>query len=75
MERIARRDLLDFIRTHNIGLPLDRRNQVLDRIIEKTEGRYEQTIDELRNLIDLAWDVGEDEREESDAALEKKYDY
>ena len=60
MERLARRDLLDFLRSHNILLPIERRERVLKRIMEKTAGSYDKTIEELKSLLELAWDLSED---------------
>ena len=51
MEQIARQDLLDFLRTHSIDLPLDRMDAKLNAILERTGGRYEATIEELKVLI------------------------
>ncbi len=74
MERVAKRDLLDFFRTHNIRLPIKRRDRVLDRILEKTRGHYERTIEELKRLVDTAWDLSEEEAEIVKQA-EDEYDY
>ena len=50
MDRLVKRDLLDFLQTHNIRLPIDRRDRVLDKILEKTDGQYEMTLEELKDL-------------------------
>ncbi len=73
MEKIARRDLLDFIRTHNIRLPIKRRDQVLERILEKTGGIYEKTVEELKNLVEQAWDFSEEDEQAKES--EEEYDY
>jgi hypothetical protein len=59
MERLARRDLVQFLKTHNIRLPLERREQALKRILKATKGHYEQTVAELRDLLDMAREVDE----------------
>ena len=74
MEHVAKRDLLDFLRTHNIRLPLKRRDSVLERILEKTNGHYERTIEELKHLVDTAWDLSEED-DSTQAEFEEDYDY
>ena len=61
MEKVAKKDLLLFLKTHNIQLPIERRDKVLSRILRKTGGRYEQTIGELKELRKEAWRVISDE--------------
>lgn len=60
MEKLALKDLRDFLRKHNVRLPLARRDQVLNQILARTGGRYEQTVEELKNLVSLAWNLAED---------------
>ncbi len=55
LERVNRRDLLDFLMTHNIQLPPDLRDDVLEKILEKTGGSYEKVLDELKELESRAW--------------------
>jgi hypothetical protein len=55
MERLVMKDLLDFIDSHNIYLPKDRRDQVLKKILDKTQGHYEMTLDALKDLVESAW--------------------
>jgi hypothetical protein len=74
MEEVALRDLLDFLRTHNIRLPIKRRDKVLQQILEKTEGHYEKTIVELKDLVEKAWDLSEED-ENAIEQLEEEYDY
>lgn len=73
MEKLALKDLRDFLRKHNLRFPLERRDQVLSKILTKTGGRYEQTVEELKNLVNLAWDLDDEtaaapkvEKEEDD---------
>lgn len=61
LERLAKRDLRDFLQTHNIRLPLKRQDQVLEKILQKTEGHYEATVEELKNVVDQAWDQRDEE--------------
>lgn len=75
MEKIAWNDLLKFLSTHNIRLPLKRRDQVLQRIIESTGGHYEHTVEELKNLVKLAWDWSEEEEGGEAKEVEEEYDY
>jgi hypothetical protein len=57
MEKVAKIDLLRFLRTHNIDMPEDRREEALQEIINRTDGRYEQTVEELKQLRKQAWRV------------------
>ncbi|MCP4105056.1 MAG: hypothetical protein GY749_05905 [Desulfobacteraceae bacterium] len=70
MEQLALKDLLRFLRTHNIRLPVERRDKVLKKILKKTGGQYEQTIDELKKLRKEAWQV--DEKDAAEKKTEKK---
>ncbi|MBN1479310.1 hypothetical protein JXA70_03450 [candidate division KSB1 bacterium] len=56
MERIAIKDLRDFLQSHNIRLPGERRELILQRIMEETGGHYEMTIEKLRDLVERNWD-------------------
>lgn len=71
MEKIARRDLLDFLRTHNIRLPIKRRDQVLEHILKKTGGHYNKTVEQLKKLVEYAWSISEKDSQRT----EKKADY
>ncbi len=74
MEKLAKTDLLDFLRDHNIRLPEKFRNEKIEKILEITEGHYEKTIDELRELVDREWDMSDDEKGE-DVLQEDEDDY
>ncbi len=74
MEKVARRDLLIFLRANDIRLPPNRRDQMIDRILEKTGGKYEKTVEELRNLVEQAWDTTENEVEIIRKSIQD-YDY
>jgi len=74
MEKVAKKDLLLFLKTHNIQLPIERRDKVLTRILRKTGGRYEQTIGEIKELRKEAWRVLDDEAKNKQAT-KKKFDY
>jgi len=75
METVAKKDLLLFLRTHNIRLPMERRDKVLLKILKKTGGRYEQTIEELKKLRREAWKVEEETGEVVKKSGKKKFDY
>lgn len=68
MERVAKKDLRDFLRTHNVPLPRGLKDRILDDILEKTEGHYEMTLEALRDLVHRAWDekAGEEDVDELD---------
>lgn len=74
METLAKRDLLAFLQTHRMKFQTKRRDKFLDRILEKTGGHYEKTVEELKNLVQLAFDeLGEDEGYENDAEDDNDY--
>ncbi|MGH7492676.1 MAG: toll/interleukin-1 receptor domain-containing protein [bacterium] len=74
MERLVKKDLLDFLRTHNIDLPLSRKDRVLDKILEQSKGDYEMTLDALKDIADRAWDMT-DEKQGHQGTEEYDYDY
>lgn len=57
MEKIAKRDLLLFLQTHNIDLPEERRDEILRKILKKTGGHYEKTVEQLKNIWREAYSV------------------
>lgn len=75
MENVAKRDLLLFLQTHNITLPEDRRDEVLDAVIKSTGGQYEQTIEELKNLRKMAWRVRGTKKSKGKKMEKKEFDY
>lgn len=75
MEKVAKKDLLLFLRTHNIRLPEARRDEVLKRILKKTGGRYDQTIRELKKLREEAWRTDEDDDSKPKKSGKKKFVY
>lgn len=74
MERLARRDLLDFFKTHNIHLPIENRDRIIAGILEKTGGHYEKTVEQLQRLVEQSWDLGEEEQQDEDVEPDD-YDY
>jgi hypothetical protein len=60
MEHLAKKDLLDFLKTHNIRLPQSRQDKVLEDILKETRGQYEMTLQALKDLVSRAWDLSED---------------
>jgi len=58
LDKIIKQDLLRFIKTHNIRLPEDRKNSILDEIIMTTGGIYERVLEELKELEARAWALG-----------------
>jgi hypothetical protein len=51
LECVARDDLLDFLRRHNIYVPPEWREQYLDVVLRKTQGHYEATLRELEKAV------------------------
>ncbi len=75
MEKVAKKDLLLFLRTHNIDIPRDRKDKVLQKILNKTGGRYEQTIAELQQLRQEVWRADDKIDTPGKKAGGKKFDY
>ncbi len=63
LERLAKKDLLNFLHAHNVVLPRDHKDRILDDILKKTKGHYELTLEALRDLVHRAWDEREAEAE------------
>lgn len=59
LRSVTRRDLLDFLQTHDISVPTDRIDKVLDTILAKTKGVYEPTIEALERVVQGLWDHGD----------------
>ncbi|MBT8420182.1 MAG: hypothetical protein KJO08_04890 [Gammaproteobacteria bacterium] len=74
MEQLAARDIADFFKTHNIHLPIRNRDRIIEKVLEKTGGHYEKTIDQLQALVEQSWDLHEEE-EPAERVREDAYDY
>jgi hypothetical protein len=72
MDRLAKHDLVDFLKTHNIRLPRQRKDRLLDTIMEETGGSYEATLEALKDIAQRAWDLHEDSEVEPN---EDDYNY
>lgn len=72
MERIVKKDLLDFLRTHNIPLSSKHRDRILDEILARTQGHYDMTLEALKDIADRPWDL---EGDTSDTQRTGDYDY
>lgn len=57
MERLAKKDLRDFVRTHRIPLPHGRLERILDQVLAQTQGNYDLTLEALKLLEERAWDL------------------
>ena len=66
LDKLARKDLVDFLRTHRVVLPRDHKDRILDEILERTGGEYDLTLEELRRLVRRALD----ERRAEDTSAE-----
>jgi hypothetical protein len=55
MEQVSRKDLLDFLHTHNVLLPLSHRDRVLDDILVRTQGNYDMTLEALKDVAARVW--------------------
>lgn len=74
MERVSRNDLRDFLRTHNVKLPVQHRDRVLDEILARTNGDYDLTLEALKDLVVRAWAQVE-QRTEAGQSASEDYDY
>ena len=72
MGDVVKKDLLDFLKTHNINLPDQRRDRILEEILAKTNGNYEATLEELKDAVARAWDLPETP---AVAPAREQYDY
>lgn len=72
MGDVVKKDLLDFLKTHNVNLPDARRDRVLEEILARTNGNYEATLEELKDIAARAWDLSE---APAAAATAAGYDY
>jgi len=74
MERIGKKDLSEFLKTHNIYLPPTQKDRILQKILEQTQGHYEQTINSLKQFVNRAMDIYEEEVSSQNHG-EPEYDY
>jgi len=74
MEKLSKKDLVDFLRTHNIRLPRNRRDGLLDEILRDTRGNYELTLEALKDYANRAWDVTTLEADIKRAPVDYDYD-
>lgn len=58
LERVTYRDLIGFIRTHNIVVPADLRDKAFEEILDRSKGSYYRVIDELEHLESRIWQQG-----------------
>jgi hypothetical protein len=65
MERLAKKDLKEFLDTHRIELPRNRRERILDEILKETGGHYEMTLEALKLLMERAWDLEDEDKDEN----------
>ncbi len=63
MEGLAKKDLLDFLKAQNIHLPRKHKDRVLEEILEETGGRYEMTLEALKDIVNRGWDLSGDDVE------------
>lgn len=74
MGRVSKQDLLDFLHTHNLTLPLTRRERLLDDILARTKGDYDLTLEALKDSVARAWAASEPEPTVSPGTADD-YDY
>ncbi len=66
LDKVTKRDLLEFLKNHNIKLPPSLMDDVLEKIIKKTHGAYDATLVELKNIISRPYDIELDEERGDD---------
>jgi CHAT domain len=49
--KVTRRDLVDFMRVQNYQLPTEIREQIIAGIMKKTDGHYQQVLEELKEML------------------------
>ena len=64
MEKLAEKDLKEYLRENQIKLPRDRKDKILRTILKKTYGHYEATLETLKSILDLAWNSDEEIKKE-----------
>ncbi|HMQ32202.1 MAG TPA: hypothetical protein PKD53_15840 [Chloroflexaceae bacterium] len=69
MERLALSDLLDFLQMHEIRLPRAARERVLQAILTRTGGHYDQTVSELRRIVESVIHADDAPQPASDAPI------
>jgi hypothetical protein len=75
MDRVTKKDLIQFLQTHNVRVPLSHRDRVLDEVLETTQGNYDLTLEALKDLVARVWPiVGETESEGYAEEDEDDYD-
>ncbi|MCP4105959.1 MAG: CHAT domain-containing protein [Desulfobacteraceae bacterium] len=74
MDKVVKKDLLDFLKAHSIRLPRKRQDKVLEEILEQTGGQYEMTLEALKDIVNRAWDLS-DEDEETGASDEDEEEF
>ena len=67
MDGVTKQDLIQFLQTHNVAIPLSQRDRVLDDILARTRGNYDVTLEALKDLAARAWDAASDNDGESQA--------
>jgi uncharacterized membrane protein YbaN (DUF454 family) len=75
LEKVTKRDLQAFIQTHNIKLPDDIKDQVLEETLSKTDGSYVKLLDELKQLESRAWRKQMERRLQGTETFEDEEDY
>jgi len=73
MEKLSKQDLMAFLQTHNIRLPPQRRDRLLERILKESNGNYEITLELLKEVIERAWDP-ETETQLDNTSFDYSYD-
>ncbi len=75
LEKINRKDIIDFLATHSIQVPVDIKDGILDKILGKTKGSYEKVLEELKGLERRAWRMVQQANQTKDADNNGKDDY
>lgn len=74
MEHLTKKDLLDFLKAHNIPLPQKLQDKVLDKILSETGGHYEMTLEALKDVVSRGWDLS-DKEENSQTVDDEEEDF
>jgi hypothetical protein len=75
MGGLTRRDVSDFLKTHNIRLPQQGRDRIIDKILQQSDGQYEKALEILIALEETHWDLRADEQSPTLGAGGGRFNY
>ena len=64
LEKVTKKDILDFLHGHNIPLPSNLKHSVISEILTKTKGDYGKILDAIQELETQAWQMRDEDNNE-----------